>query len=134
MTREGRAPDDDAKAASGRARGAVQVGQFVLEQDERIVAEAHEVDNARLPAVGGEEVPVVLEQALLQITVAQPARAQPVLVVGRDIGRPGESLEVTTLGALDPEAIDKRCLLIVGASGTSVGANDRVWTRRSVSS
>jgi precorrin-2 C20-methyltransferase/precorrin-3B C17-methyltransferase len=53
-----------------------------------------------------------------------------VVVVGRGVGRPGESLTVTTLGDLDPATIDMRCLLIVGASGTRVSASGRVWTPR----
>jgi precorrin-2 C20-methyltransferase / precorrin-3B C17-methyltransferase len=56
-----------------------------------------------------------------------------VVVVGRDVGRDGEALEVTTLKALDPATIDMRCLLIVGCSGTAVTASGRVWTRRSTS-
>lgn len=55
-----------------------------------------------------------------------------VIVVGRDVGRDGESLEVTTLGGLNPATIDMRCLLIVGSSGTTVSPAGRVWTRRSV--
>ena len=55
-----------------------------------------------------------------------------VVVVGRDVGREGESLEVTTLEALDPTSIDMRCLLIVGAEGTSLTSTGRVWTRRFV--
>jgi precorrin-2 C20-methyltransferase/precorrin-3B C17-methyltransferase len=51
-------------------------------------------------------------------------------VVGRDVGRDGESLAVTTLGELDPAAVDMRCLLIVGASGTRVTGTGRVWTPR----
>ena len=58
--------------------------------------------------------------------------AETVVVVGRDVGREGESLEVTTLGALDPATIDMRCLLIVGSSGTSRTRAGQVWTRRSV--
>ncbi len=54
-----------------------------------------------------------------------------VVVVARDIGRPGESLTVTTLADLDPETVDMRCLLIVGASSTRVTAG-RVWTPRYV--
>ncbi|MGH3412420.1 MAG: precorrin-2 C(20)-methyltransferase [Marmoricola sp.] len=60
--------------------------------------------------------------------------ADTVVVVGRDVGRAGESLEVTTLADLDPSVVDMRCLLIVGSSGTSVSATGRVWTRRSVPS
>jgi precorrin-2 C20-methyltransferase/precorrin-3B C17-methyltransferase len=55
-----------------------------------------------------------------------------VVVVGRDVGRPGESLEVTTLGELDAASIDMRCLLLVGSTGTTVTPAGRVWTRRSV--
>jgi precorrin-2 C20-methyltransferase/precorrin-3B C17-methyltransferase len=57
--------------------------------------------------------------------------ADTVLVIGRDVGRDAEALEVTTLGELDPATIDMRCLLIVGCSGTSVSLTGRVWTRRS---
>jgi precorrin-2 C20-methyltransferase/precorrin-3B C17-methyltransferase len=54
-----------------------------------------------------------------------------VVIVARDIGRPGESLTVTTLADLEPETVDMRCLLIVGASSTRVTAG-RVWTPRYV--
>jgi precorrin-2 C20-methyltransferase/precorrin-3B C17-methyltransferase len=54
-----------------------------------------------------------------------------VVVVGRDIGREGESLEITTLDDLEPDTVDMRCLLIVGSSGTSVTPSGAVWTRRS---
>ena len=55
--------------------------------------------------------------------------ATPV-VIGRDVGRPGEELVVTTLGDLDPAVVDMRCLVIIGSSGTSV-TGGQVWTRRS---
>ena len=42
--------------------------------------------------------------------------ADTVVVVGRDVGRAEESLTVTTLGDLDTDAIDMKCLLLVGAS------------------
>lgn len=70
----------------------------------------------------------------------QIARAREVLletlpperpvVVGRHVGRAAEAVEVTTLGALDPETIDMGCLVIVGSSGTSVTESGRVWTSR----
>jgi len=53
-----------------------------------------------------------------------------VVVIGRDVGRDGESLRCTTLGELDPASVDMRCLLIVGARGTRVTAAGRVWTPR----
>ena len=55
-----------------------------------------------------------------------------VVVVGRDIGRSEESLTVTTLAELDPESIDMKCLLIVGASSTRVTASGQAWTPRFV--
>lgn len=53
-----------------------------------------------------------------------------VVVVGRDVGRAEESLTVTTLGDLDPDSIDMKCLLIVGASSTRVSDSGAVWTPR----
>uniref|UniRef100_UPI00035C09B8 precorrin-3B C(17)-methyltransferase n=1 Tax=Nocardiopsis lucentensis TaxID=53441 RepID=UPI00035C09B8 len=53
-----------------------------------------------------------------------------VVVVGRDVGRKGESLTVTTLGELDPATVDMRCLLIVGAPATRGSEAGRVWTPR----
>lgn len=58
--------------------------------------------------------------------------ADTVVVVGRDVGRPGESVDITTLEKLDPATIDMKCLIIVGAAGTSVTAAGSVWTARSV--
>ncbi len=57
--------------------------------------------------------------------------ADAVVIVGRDVGRAGESLHVTTLGDLDPDTIDMSCLLIVGSSDTQVTPTGRVWTSRS---
>ncbi|GAA1742814.1 precorrin-3B C(17)-methyltransferase [Aeromicrobium alkaliterrae] len=57
---------------------------------------------------------------------------ETVVVVGRDVGRAEESLAVTTLADLDPESIDMKCLLIVGASSTRVTPSGRVWTPRFV--
>jgi precorrin-2 C20-methyltransferase/precorrin-3B C17-methyltransferase len=55
-----------------------------------------------------------------------------VVVVGRDVGRAEESLQVTTLADLDPESIDMKCLLVVGSSHTRVSPTGAVWTSRSV--
>lgn len=55
-----------------------------------------------------------------------------VVVVGRDVGRAEESLAVTTLAELEADTIDMKCLLIVGASSTTVTAAGRVWTPRYV--
>ena len=65
---------------------------------------------------------------LAEVLLEHRAPATPV-VVGRDIGRDGEDLAVTTLGDLDPDSIDMRCLLIVGSSRT-VATPSGVWTSR----
>ena len=56
--------------------------------------------------------------------------AETPVVVGRNVGRDGESLVVTPLGDLDPDTIDMSCLLIVGSRAT-VAQSSGVWTRRS---
>ncbi|MGJ3508128.1 precorrin-2 C(20)-methyltransferase [Enemella sp. A6] len=66
-------------------------------------------------------------EVLLQVKAPET-----VVVVARDVGRAEESLTVTTLADLDPETIDMKCLVIVGASGTRVRADGRVWTPRFV--
>lgn len=58
-------------------------------------------------------------------------RPETVVVVGRDVGRAEESLTVTTLGELEPDSIDMKCLVIVGSSATRV-TRGRVWTPRFV--
>jgi precorrin-2 C20-methyltransferase/precorrin-3B C17-methyltransferase len=56
--------------------------------------------------------------------------ADTVVVVGRDVGREEETLTVTTLGDLDTDTIDMKCLLLVGASATRVTPSGQVWTPR----
>jgi precorrin-2 C20-methyltransferase/precorrin-3B C17-methyltransferase len=59
---------------------------------------------------------------------------QTPVVVGRAVGTPDQVVTVTTLGELNPEQVDMRCLLIVGSSQTRVlrtaGGPDRVITPR----
>ena len=40
------------------------------------------------------------------------------VVLGRDIGRPGQTLRVTTLGELTPDQVDMRTMVLVGSSTT----------------
>ncbi|MBP2350862.1 precorrin-3B C17-methyltransferase [Kribbella aluminosa] len=40
------------------------------------------------------------------------------VVVGRDVGGPAEAITVTTLGQLDAQTVDMRCLLLIGSSQT----------------
>lgn len=58
---------------------------------------------------------------------------QTVVVVARNVGRPGQHATVTTLGDLEPDSVDMSCLLIVGSSATRVTRGGRVWTPRSTS-
>ncbi|MDQ1661581.1 MAG: precorrin-2 C20-methyltransferase / precorrin-3B C17-methyltransferase [Blastococcus sp.] len=53
-----------------------------------------------------------------------------VVVVGRDVGGPEERIVVTTLGDLDPETVDMRCLVLVGSSQTRVSVTGAVYTPR----
>jgi precorrin-2 C20-methyltransferase/precorrin-3B C17-methyltransferase len=53
-----------------------------------------------------------------------------VVVVGRDVGGPEEQLTVTTLGDLDPDTVDMRCLVLIGSSQTRVSPTGAVWTPR----
>ena len=71
-----------------------------------------------LGAGGGEVVPVVLEQRLLQIAVAQPAGAQPVLEVLRHVGR-GDQLE-----QLDGEVLVRVRLGLLGRAAVHDDAHD----------
>ena len=42
-----------------------------------------------------------------------------VVVVGRDVGGPTQSVLTTTVGELDPASVDMRTLLIIGSSATT---------------
>ena len=42
------------------------------------------------------------------------------VVIGRAVGTDEQEITVTTLGELDPEQVDMRCLLIIGSSQTRV--------------
>ncbi|WP_166218207.1 precorrin-3B C(17)-methyltransferase [Pseudomonas atagonensis] len=55
----------------------------------------------------------------LEIVAQHRAPATPV-VLGRDIGRPGQTMRVTTLGQLTPEQVDMRTMVLVGSSTTCV--------------
>jgi precorrin-2 C20-methyltransferase/precorrin-3B C17-methyltransferase len=57
-------------------------------------------------------------------------KAETVVVVGRDVGGPQERVTVTTLGELDPETVDMRCLVLIGSSQTRVTPSGQVYTPR----
>ncbi|MHB2245864.1 precorrin-3B C(17)-methyltransferase [Pseudomonas fitomaticsae] len=50
--------------------------------------------------------------------VAQHRTSQTPVVLGRDIGRPGQTLRVTTLGELTPDQVDMRTMVLIGSSTT----------------
>jgi precorrin-2 C20-methyltransferase/precorrin-3B C17-methyltransferase len=71
--------------------------------------------------------------AARDVLLRHRAAATPV-VIARDVGGPAETVDVVDLGALDPAAVDMRCLLIVGSSTTRVtrrgDGSAVVWTPR----
>ena len=66
--------------------------------------------------------------------VGQHRGPETPVVLGRDIGRPGQTLRVTTLGALTPDQVDMRTMVLVGSSTTCVfaraGGGEWVYTPR----
>ncbi|MBC3346241.1 precorrin-3B C(17)-methyltransferase [Pseudomonas sp. SWRI196] len=66
--------------------------------------------------------------------VAQHRTPHTPVVLGRDIGRPGQTLRVTTLGQLTPDQVDMRTMVLVGSSTTCVfpraEGGDWVYTPR----
>jgi precorrin-2 C20-methyltransferase/precorrin-3B C17-methyltransferase len=104
-----------------------------------------EVVERRLDAAGAADLVLALYNPASRTRREQLARAVDVLrrhraaatpvVVARAVGLPEESVSVTTLGALDLDAVDMRTLLIVGSSTTRVvdrpdGLAPRVYTPR----
>ncbi len=65
------------------------------------------------------------------LLLAHRAEETPV-ALARNLGRSGETLTLTTLGALDPEAVDMLTLVLVGSSSTRVlpGSPPRLYTPR----
>ena len=60
--------------------------------------------------------PWQLGQALA--IVGRHRTPETVVVLGRDIGRPGQTLRVTTLGELTPDQVDMRTMVLIGSSTT----------------
>jgi precorrin-2 C20-methyltransferase/precorrin-3B C17-methyltransferase len=98
----------------------------VIETRLRAIAEADLVLAIYNPASRSRPDQIAMARKIL----LECRSAETVVVIGRDVGRTQERLEVTTLGDLDTDSIDMKCLLIVGASSTRVTASGRVWTPR----
>jgi len=98
----------------------------LIEKRLRAVAEADLVLAIYNPASRSRTTQVADTQRIL----LQHRAPDTVVIIGRDVGRDEESLTVTTLAGLEPAAIDMKCLLIVGASGTMATGAGQVWTPR----
>ncbi|WP_277669359.1 precorrin-2 C(20)-methyltransferase [Saccharomonospora viridis] len=128
------------QAVAARAGAPIGADFAVLSLSDRL--KPWTVVEQRLRAAAQADLVLALYNPRSRSRSEQLAKAQAVLlehrgpdtvvVVGRDVGREQESLTVTTLGALDPETIDMKCLLIVGASATRVTRSGRVWSPRFV--
>jgi precorrin-2 C20-methyltransferase / precorrin-3B C17-methyltransferase len=101
----------------------------LIERRLRAVAEADLVLAIYNPASHARREQIVRARDLL-LELRFPATP---VIIGRNAGREGEDLTVTTLGALEPDSVDMSCLLIIGSSQTRVGHGSTVWTSRSFS-
>jgi precorrin-2 C20-methyltransferase / precorrin-3B C17-methyltransferase len=99
----------------------------VIERRLRAVAEADLVLAIYNPASRTRREQIVQARELL-LELRPPDTP---VVVGRNVGRDGEDLTVTTLEALQTDSIDMSCLLIIGSSQTRLGHGATVWTSRS---
>ena len=74
------------------------------------------------------------ETAAAARIVEQHRTAETPVVLGRDIGRPGQTLRGPTLGQLTPEQVDMRTMVLIGSSTTGVfpkgGGGEWVYTPR----
>ncbi|SFQ53144.1 precorrin-2 C(20)-methyltransferase [Amycolatopsis rubida] len=134
-----------AQAAASRVGAPLGHDYCVLSLSDRL--KPWEIIERRLDAAGAADLVLALYNPASRTRVTQLADAREVLlrhrdpgtpvVVARDVGGPEEDIRVTTLGGLDPAAVDMRCLLIVGSSRTVAeeGPDGRsiVWTPRSYS-
>jgi precorrin-2 C20-methyltransferase/precorrin-3B C17-methyltransferase len=87
-----------------------------------------DVIERRLTAASAADLVIAIYNPASRSRTEQLVRAREVLlthrsrdtvvVVGRDVGGPAETIRVTTLGELEPATVDMRCLLIIGSSRT----------------
>ncbi len=127
------------QAVAARAGAPIGADFAVMSLSDRL--KPWDVIERRLNAIAEADLVLAVYNPRSRTRTDQVARMREVLlahrsldtvvVVGRDVGRAEESLTVTTLGLLDPESIDMKCLLIIGASSTRVD-HGRAWTPRFV--
>jgi precorrin-2 C20-methyltransferase/precorrin-3B C17-methyltransferase len=128
------------QAVAARAGAPIGADFAVMSLSDRL--KPWDVVVKRLRAIAEADLVLALYNPRAPTRPQQGAHAQAVLlehkapetvvVVGRDVGRAEESLTVTTLGDLDPETVDMKCLLLIGASSTRVTPGGRVWSPRFV--
>jgi precorrin-2 C20-methyltransferase/precorrin-3B C17-methyltransferase len=128
-----------AQAVAARAGAPLGGDYAVLSLSDRL--KPWSVIEQRLRAVGAADLVLAVYNPASRSRTTQVKDAKEILldyragdtpvIVGRDVGREGEELLVTTLRDLDPDRVDMRCLLIVGAAATRVSASG-TWTARSV--
>jgi len=91
----------------------------------------------RLEAAAGADLVLALYNPRSARRTSQLARARRILlrhrvpetpvVLARNLGRAGERVTVTSLGALDPRAVDMLTLVLVGSSASRRIAGDPAW-------
>jgi precorrin-2 C20-methyltransferase/precorrin-3B C17-methyltransferase len=128
-----------AQAVAARAGAPLGGDYVVLSLSDRL--KSWQVIEHRLRAAAESGLVIAIYNPASRSRTTQVAQARELLltyrspttpvVIGRDVGRPGEQVVVTTLGELDESTVDMRCLLIIGSPVTSISGG-RVWTRRSV--
>jgi precorrin-2 C20-methyltransferase / precorrin-3B C17-methyltransferase len=131
-----------AQAVAARAGAPLGGDYAVVSLSDRL--KSWSVIEQRLRAVVGADLVLAIYNPASRTRREQIVRARELLlelrppdtpvVVGRNVGREGEHLIVTTLEALEPESIDMSCLLIIGSSQTRFGHGKTAWTSRSHSS
>ncbi|RIJ77179.1 precorrin-2 C(20)-methyltransferase [Nakamurella silvestris] len=127
------------QAVAARA-GAPIGGDFaVMSLSDRL--KPWELIEQRLAAIAQADLVLAIYNPASRSRTTQVAQAQEVLlrhrsgsvpvIIGRDVGRAAEQVQITTLAELDPATIDMKCLLIIGSTGTRLSPNGAVWTSRS---
>jgi len=128
-----------AQAVAARAGAPLGGDYAVISLSDRL--KPWSVIEQRLRAIAVADLVLVIYNPASHTRREQIVRARELLlelrpsetpvVVGRNVGRDGEELTVTTLDELDANSIDMSCLLIIGSSQTRLGHGGTVWTRRS---
>jgi len=126
-----------AQAVAARAGAPLGGDYAVLSLSDRL--KSWTVIEARLRAVGAADLALAIYNPASRTRRHQVKEAKEILlefragdtpaIIGRSVGRPDESVTVTTLGDLDPDLVDMSCLLIIGSSRT-VTSPAGVWTSR----